>query len=174
MRRRLVFTRKALGMKTIKKHGKDCWPHPPEVKERLEKESKEKALKEQKETKIISLREFLRHFPFIPFGLIPTHRPHIFCVDGYRISVQASEMHFCNPRENFSMCEYNSVEVGCPSSKEGTVGFIEESEWENGSVVESVAGNIPAETVQELLDFHGGIDFEKTLENFVEQIRKNF
>lgn len=67
-------------------------------------------MKEQKETKIISLKEFLRHFPFIPFGTVPTHRPHIFCVDGYRISVQASEMHFCNPRENFSMYEYKSVD----------------------------------------------------------------
>jgi len=42
-------------------------------------------------------------------------RPAIECIDGFMMSVQASSMHYCTPRENQG--PYSEVEVGYPSER---------------------------------------------------------
>lgn len=44
-------------------------------------------------------------------------RPRLYCYDGYSISVQASEYHYCSPRLN-GLQDYQSVELGFPSKED--------------------------------------------------------
>ena len=43
--------------------------------------------------------------------------PEIVCKDGTTLSVQASEFHYCTPRDNKG--PYTHVEIGFPSTIEG-------------------------------------------------------
>lgn len=43
-------------------------------------------------------------------------RKKIICNDGFNMSVQGSQFHYCSPRKNQNW--YNSMEVGFPSEKE--------------------------------------------------------
>ena len=45
----------------------------------------------------------------------PNIRPRIVCADGFSLSVQASNGHYCTPRSNYG--PYSRVEVGYPSSR---------------------------------------------------------
>lgn len=76
-------------------------------------------------------------------------RPRIFCNDGFSISVQASEFHYCEPRKLTSSGEYKSVECGYPSKD-----VSELHPYEEGI---GVAENVPLDLVDSILEQHGGI-----------------
>ena len=83
---------------------------------------------------------------------IQEKRPRLYCNDGYSISVQASEFHYCEPRCN-GMQDYESVELGYPSIEDELINEYAEDE----PYTETVYGYVPIEIVEELINKHGGI-----------------
>jgi len=84
-------------------------------------------------------------------------RPRIYCNDGFYMSVQGSKGHYCSPRENVKY--YTSLEVGYPSEKVDE--FMKYAENKH-QPTDTVYGWVPSETIQEVIDQHGGIDVNKT------------
>lgn len=80
-------------------------------------------------------------------------RPRLYCYDGYSISVQASEYHYCSPRLN-GLQDYESVELGFPSKEDE---LINEYAEDNPGCLNTVYGYVPIEIVEKLIEKHGGI-----------------
>jgi hypothetical protein len=90
---------------------------------------------------------------------LPTNR--IECSDGFSMSVIAGEGTYCAPRPGYGTPEgyagpYSEVEVGFPSERPEPwaiwVEYAETAEEPTGTVY----GWVPVETVQALIDLHGG------------------
>jgi hypothetical protein len=79
--------------------------------------------------------------------------PQIMCKDGTQVSVQASQFHYCIPRNDTG--PYTKVEVGFPTvaPTQRLKDFAEDAEY----LTETVYGYVPLDVVQEFLDEHGGI-----------------
>lgn len=101
--------------------------------------------------------------------------PSIYCKDGFNVSIQASSGHYCNPRNENRMLDYNfddsneihtSFELGFPSEKEDLI--LEYAE-EQDNPTETVYGYVPLETVLKMIEKHGGIDYKKSLYNQFEK-----
>lgn len=90
-------------------------------------------------------------------------RPKVVCNDGFSISIQASEYHYCEPRQN-RISNYKSVELGFPSAEEELISEYAEDDDDN--LTNTVYGWVPVEIVDQLLQKHGGIDYLATLKNF--------
>ena len=86
-------------------------------------------------------------------------RPRIICNDGFTISVQASEGHYCHPRRTQNW--YNSVELGYPSIEEELITEFAENK---DILTETVYGYVPCDVVDKVIEKHGGINKEKTFE----------
>ena len=83
---------------------------------------------------------------------IQANRPRLYCNDGYSISVQASEFHYCSPRLN-GLQDYKSVELGYPSTEDELI-----NEYAEGmDYTDTVYGYVPIEVVEKLIEKHGGI-----------------
>lgn len=79
--------------------------------------------------------------------------PTITCKDGFNLSVQASEYHYCSPREKQG--PWYQVEVGFPSQKpELITDYAENADDPTGTVY----GYVPVELVNQLIALHGGIE----------------
>lgn len=85
------------------------------------------------------------------FG-ITAIRLSVICADGFCMSVQASEGHYCRPRDNFG--PYSAVEVGYPS--EAVPELMEYAE-DADNPTSTVYGYVPVEVVEAVLTAHGGI-----------------
>ena len=81
--------------------------------------------------------------------------PRIECADGESLSVQASETHYCSPRQNEAM--WTEVEVGFPS-KEPPETWREyfDGNWDEGDRTGSVYGFVPIFLVLDYINSHGG------------------
>lgn len=77
--------------------------------------------------------------------------PEIVCANGFKMSVQASRMHYCSPRDNVG--PWRTVEIGSPNR-------IEPLLWdyavEPGKWTETVYGYVPVELVAAVIEVHGG------------------
>ena len=84
---------------------------------------------------------------------IQEKRPRLYCNDGYSVSVQASEFHYCSPRLN-GLQDYKSVELGFPSIEDELI-----NEYADGDddYTDTVYGYVPIEIVEKLIEKHGGI-----------------
>ena len=82
--------------------------------------------------------------------------PRIELNDGESLSVQATENHYCKPRENEG--PWHLVEVGYPSVDPGEV-WREyfDGDWENESHTDSVYGYVPIDLVIDFINAHGGM-----------------
>lgn len=84
-----------------------------------------------------------------------THSPQVTCVDGFKMSVQASEYHYCTPRESYAD-EYSSMEIGFPSEEEELI-----LEYMEGCLddepTDTVYPYVPVSVINEVLAKHGGI-----------------
>jgi hypothetical protein len=100
-----------------------------------------------------SFNEFQREHPFGK-GSLAKHRtmPRIVCEDGFAMSVQASEYHYCSPRESGEPF-YFAVEVGYPTAREDALMEYAESPEEPTS---TVYGWVPVEVVDAIVNAHGG------------------
>lgn len=81
----------------------------------------------------------------------PIPAPRIRCRDGFTMSVQASEFHYCTPRNNTG--PWVCVEVGFPSQKED---LLMEYAEDPDHPTETVYGYVPVEIVIEIIEKHGG------------------
>lgn len=80
-------------------------------------------------------------------------RPAMKCADGFSISVQASDYHYCSPR-TMDADRYENVELGFPNMKEPLIAeFAEDPE----ELRHTVYFHVPIEVVNELIEKHGGI-----------------
>ena len=80
--------------------------------------------------------------------------PKIECADGTTLSVQASETHYCTPRDNFG--PYTHVEVGFPSVPPPNSWMQYFDGEADDDPCGSVYGNITVELVREFVELHGG------------------
>jgi len=111
----------------------------------------------------MNINEYLeKTFELIPglnfeFGRI---RPRVFCIDGENVSIQASDGMYCSPRVT-QPTGYLSIELGYPSFEDKRLmKYCEDID----NPKETVYARVPVELVDEILDEHGGIDFDRSLE----------
>lgn len=85
-------------------------------------------------------------------GLLPA----LVCRDGFKMSVQASEYHYCEPRTDEG--PWTHVEVGFPSWIEPLLWPYAESpaKW-----TDSVYPGVPVELVAAVVELHGGFGVQK-------------
>lgn len=80
-------------------------------------------------------------------------RHKIYCNDGFSISIQASQGHYCSPRKTFEG-PYTEVELGFPNLFESLImPYIENG---NDNPCLSVYAYVPVELVDEMIEKHGG------------------
>ena len=104
-------------------------------------------------------------------------RPLLVCNDGYSISVQASENHYCSPRVSVFGLDYYEVELGFPSEPDDLInGYAEDPSDYTGTVY----GWVPMEIVEQLVEKHGGIKgpdeeslnrMERSVKDKIEHVR---
>lgn len=78
--------------------------------------------------------------------------PQIVCADGFKMSVQASHFHYCQPRDSFG--PWHQVEIGYPS--EPVESFMPYIDGADSKPTETVYGYVPIELVVEAIAAHGG------------------
>ena len=80
-------------------------------------------------------------------------KKRIECADGFTMSVQASEGHYCSPRIT-GLGFYNSYEVGYPSEAEPLLmPYVEDASRPTSTVY----GYVPAHVIADVIAKHGGI-----------------
>ena len=92
-------------------------------------------------------------------GMTSTHTPHVVCKDGFKMSVQAGQSLYSEPRDVVD--SYEEVEVGFPSTEESLLTSYAEDE-EN--LCGTVYGYVPCSIIDEVIKKHGGIDESKITE----------
>ena len=80
--------------------------------------------------------------------------PKALMKDGFSISIQASEFHYCSPRN--SIGPWNEMELGFPSELDP----ILDEYAEEPDTSDTVFGYVPIAIVNELISKHGGIIIE--------------
>ena len=99
-------------------------------------------------------------------------RPYVMCNDGFGISIQASDCHYCEPRisqfPEKDFIPYEEVELGYPTEADGDLLDYQECPGVQDPTG-SVYGYVPVEIVDKVLEKHGGIDILKTKDRFEEQ-----
>ena len=78
-------------------------------------------------------------------------RPRIVCADGFSLSVQASEEHYCTPRAT-GADRYDSVEIGFSGRPDGSL--YRANILRGGGA--GVAGWVPVDRVNRWIAYHGG------------------
>ena len=96
----------------------------------------------------MTINEFLQKTNYFGYG----GRPRIHCADGFSVSVQASQYHYCRPRID-SAEKYNAVELGYPSAADDLITDYAE----DVAYTDTVYGYVPVEIVDKLIEKHGGI-----------------
>lgn len=75
--------------------------------------------------------------------------PIIECANGLTMSVQASNMHYCTPRDNVG--PWTHVEIGYPNKI-----LSEISQYSDGDSF-SIYGYVPIELVENIIEANGGM-----------------
>ena len=75
------------------------------------------------------------------------------CKDGFTMSVQASESHYCSPREDAAW-PYGAFELGFPSEAEPLIAKYAETPEKP---TETVYGWVPRSVVEAVIEKHGGL-----------------
>ena len=82
------------------------------------------------------------------------NRKHVVCEDGFRMSVQASSGHYCEPRDDNAPV-YTAVEVGFPSEAEPLL--MQYIDGDMSAPTENVYGWVPAHVIHAVIAKHGGM-----------------
>ena len=75
------------------------------------------------------------------------------CADGFTVSIQASDTHYCTPKSN-AVGAYESVELGFPNRP---CIFIKDYAEDPENPTGTVYGYVPAHIVRKMIAAHGGI-----------------
>lgn len=82
--------------------------------------------------------------------------PAVTCKDGYKVSIQAGEMLYSIPKENRG--PWSHVELGYPTEEDDRLDeYVEDPD----RPLDTVYGYVPIELVAQILDDHGGVDFDR-------------
>ena len=85
-------------------------------------------------------------------------RLKIICNDGFSFSCQASDNHYCSPKETgLPAKDYKAWEIGYPSAPDHVI--LPFAEDEDRDSTDSVYLYVPTDIVISLIDKHGGIDY---------------
>ena len=103
---------------------------------------------------MMTIREFLEKTYEITYTGSLKVRKAALCQDGFVISIQASEFHYCSPRTNLKDGDYTDVELGFPSAEDELISKYAENP---SDLCGTVYGWVPVSVVQQLVDKHGGI-----------------
>jgi len=103
-----------------------------------------------------SIQEYwrVRHTADKHFGSVHTRCRRLTCADGYNVSVQASEFHYCSPRTYMPDGNYSAWELGFPNKHDE---LLDDFAEESGNPLHTVYGWVPTEVVDALIAKHGGI-----------------
>ena len=98
--------------------------------------------------------------------------PYVICNDDFEFSCQASSSHYSEPRGLAD--EYTQVEIGFPSLNDRLIEkYREDYGWEDDcGLTNPVYPYVPVEVVDELIQFHCGINEKGVLERIEELKRK--
>ena len=84
-----------------------------------------------------------------------THCPRVICKDGFKMSVQAGQSLYSEPRDVAD--RYEEAEVGFPSTEEILLtSYAEDRE----NLCGTVYGYVPCSIIDQVIEKHGGIDEE--------------
>ena len=107
----------------------------------------------------MTINEFIQKYrkvkKLVP-GMTSTHTPHVICNDGFKMSVQAGQSLYSEPRDVAD--SYEEAEVGFPSTEESLLTTYAEDE-EN--LCGTVYGYVPCSIIDAVIEKHGGIDESK-------------
>ena len=107
----------------------------------------------------MKINEFIQKYrkvkKLVP-GMTRTLTPHVVCNDGFKMSVQAGQSLYSEPRDVAD--SYDEAEVGFPSTEESLLTTYAEDE-EN--LCGTVYGYVPCSIIDEVIEKHGGIDESK-------------
>lgn len=90
--------------------------------------------------------------PGLPVVTQHIHRA-LKCVDGFAMSVQASDGHFCDPRLNKAW-PYGEFEIGFPTKREP---LLMEFAEERNKPTKTIYPYVPATLINTIVEKHGGI-----------------
>ena len=98
--------------------------------------------------------------------------PYVICNDDFEFSCQASSSHYSEPRGLAD--EYTQVEIGFPSLNDRLIEkYREDYGWEDDcGLTNPVYPYVPVKVVDELIQFHCGINEKGVLERIEELKRK--
>ena len=96
----------------------------------------------------MTITEFLQKTNYCGYGC----RPRVHCADGFSVSVQASQYHYCRPRIDNAE-KYNAVELGYPSAADALLTDYAEDDTNS----ETVYGSVRVKIVDKLIENHGHI-----------------
>jgi len=107
----------------------------------------------------MKINEFIQKYrkvkSLVP-GMTSSITPHVICKDGFKMSVQAGQSLYSEPRDVVD--SYEEAEVGYPSTEESLLTSYAEDE-EN--LCGTVYGYVPCSIIDEVIIKHGGIDESK-------------
>lgn len=78
--------------------------------------------------------------------------PVIVCADGFRVSVQASQSNYCEPRDDTG--PYTHIEAGFPSDYDF---YLNEYAEDPDRPSQTVYGWVPVHVIRMCIDAHGGM-----------------
>ena len=87
-------------------------------------------------------------------------RKRIKCVDGFSISIQASEHNYCSPKENGHSVIYTAVELGFPNREDDLIKeYVEDlsNDDEDVDYTSEVYPYVPSHIVALMIASHGGM-----------------
>jgi hypothetical protein len=107
----------------------------------------------------MKINEFIQKYrkvkKIVP-GITSSHTPHVICNDGFKISVQAGQSLYSEPRDVVD--SYDEAEVGFPSEEESLItDYAEDQE----NLCGTVYGYVPCSVIDEVIEKHGGINESK-------------
>lgn len=82
-------------------------------------------------------------------------RTPVVCADGFKVSIQASHSHYCQPRTYADM--YGAVELGFPNAPDSLIKEYADDYGDDIDYTETVYAYVPADIVIKLINKHGGI-----------------
>ena len=114
----------------------------------------------------MKINEFIQKYrevtKLVP-GMTSSHTPHVICKDGFKMSVQAGQSLYSEPRDVAD--SYEEAEVGFPSTEETLLTTYAE---DNDNLCDTVYGYVPCSIIDQVIEKHGGIDEDAVNENLKE------
>ena len=107
----------------------------------------------------MKINEFIQKYRIVKKlvpGMTSSKTPHVVCKDGFKMSVQAGQSLYSEPKDVTN--HYEEMEIGFPSKEENLIASYADDE-EN--LCDTVYGYVPCSIIDAVIEKHGGIDESK-------------